>query len=62
MGIDYKYVDMDLLPEKEQEEARKDLMKHNPDCSYPSMVIDNEEFIVGFQPEKYSEIFDDSRD
>jgi len=61
MGLDYKYVDMDTLPEKEQEEAKKDQMKYNQDCSYPYMVVDNKKCIIGFKPDEYSELFNDRR-
>lgn len=50
LGLEYSYVDVDLLEEKDQEEAQKEINKHNPNVSFPTIVInDGEKVIVGFQ-------------
>ena len=48
LGVRYDYVDTDLLAGKEQEDVRKEIQKWNPRCSFPTLVINNQQCIVGF--------------
>lgn len=52
LGIDYQYVFVDLLEGDERESAVNEVARHNPDCSFPSIVIDDKECVVGFRPEE----------
>ena len=52
LGIGYDYIDMDALSSDEKLEVRQTVAKWNPACSFPTMVIDDKECIVGFQEEK----------
>jgi glutaredoxin-like protein NrdH len=51
-GIGYQYVDVDILEGAEQEAAMEEVKRWNPDCSFPSIVIDQATCIVGFNEEK----------
>lgn len=52
LGVAYRYVDVDLVPESEEEEVVEELKKWNKDTSFPTMIIGEKLVIVGFQPEK----------
>lgn len=55
LGVEYDYMYVDLLPADEKEKAMKIVEKWNPPCSFPTMVIDNNKCIVGFQEDKIRE-------
>ncbi len=55
LGIKYRYVYVDKLDEKESAEAAKEILKWNPDESFPTLVIDNSSCILGFDEEKIKE-------
>ncbi len=51
-GLEYSYIDMDLADEPERSEALAELKKWNGSASYPTVVIDQKECIVGFDEQK----------
>ena len=55
LGIKYRYIYVDKLDEKESAEASKQISKWNPDESFPTLVIDNNSCILGFDEEKIKE-------
>ena len=57
MNIDYFFVDMDLLEDPERSETKNELKRWNPDCTFPSLVIDQESCIVGFDEQKIRDAF-----
>ena len=52
LGIDYHYVYVDLADKNDLQEIESELKKWNPAGGFPTMVIDNKECIVGFQPDE----------
>lgn len=53
LGIDHDVVEVDLIEDSEEKNTViQDIMKWNPDCSYPTIVINNKDCIVGFDEEK----------
>lgn len=52
LGVGYDYLDVDLLEQDRQYEAREEIRKWNNECSFPTMVIDGRECIVGFKEDK----------
>ncbi len=48
LGVEYNYVDVDLAEGAEGEEVRKNLEHWNPRMSFPTLVLDNEKCIIGF--------------
>ena len=50
-GIDTEIIDVDLLTGAERERTMNEVRKLNPDCSFPTICID-EDVIVGFNEEK----------
>ena len=49
LGIEYDYLYVDLLQGQEKEQAIALVEKWNPDCSFPTLVIDDSKCIVGFK-------------
>jgi glutaredoxin len=50
-GIETEIIDVDLLTGAEREHTMNEIRKRNPDCSFPTICID-EDVIVGFNEEK----------
>lgn len=56
LGVEYRYINVDLLDKKEKEKIEKDVKKWNPKCNYPTMVINNKKCIVGFKEDEIQEV------
>ncbi len=54
LGVEYDYTDVDLLG-GEEEEVMETVKKHNPSRSFPTLVIDDNKAIVGFNEEEIRE-------
>lgn len=55
MGVAYDFVEVDILPEDEKERTLTEIKRFNPQCSYPTLVVNNEECIVGYNELKIKE-------
>ena len=55
LGVEYDYTDVDLLQGKEQDDVMNEVRKFNPDCNFPTMVIDGQKCIVGFKEDEIRE-------
>jgi len=55
IGVEYNYVFVDELKGEEKEEAINEIKKHNPRCSFPTIVFNDEKCIVGFKEEEIKE-------
>lgn len=55
LGVDYNYIDVDLLEGAKKEKAKEEVMRWNPKCSFPTLVIDNEKCITGYDEKKIKE-------
>ncbi len=51
LGVDYSYVDVDLLEGEGRKQAIKEVERWNPSRSFPTIVI-NDKCIVGFDESK----------
>jgi len=49
LGVEYDYTDVDLLAGAEKEATMEAVRKHNPACSFPTLVINDKKCIVGFK-------------
>ncbi|WP_287682133.1 glutaredoxin family protein [Methanobacterium sp.] len=56
VGAEYDYVYLDLLQGDEKQEVIQQVKKWNPQLSFPTMVINDKETIVGFNEDKVREI------
>lgn len=52
LGVEYRFVFVDLLPDEDKDEAVEEIRRWNPACSFPTIVIDNTECMVGFKPDE----------
>ena len=60
LGVEYEYVDIDLLSGEESARVREELKKYNPRASCPTLVVDDgKEVIIGFDEEKVRRCFAD---
>jgi glutaredoxin-like protein NrdH len=51
MGVEYDFLEVDLLPGDEKNKATEEVKKLNPRCSFPTLAV-NEQCIVGYDEEK----------
>ena len=51
LGVDYRYVYVDLLESKAKSEANKEVSRWNPEESFPTIII-NKKCIIGFQEDE----------
>ncbi len=54
LGVDYDYVYVDLAKES-KDKIDDEVRKWNPELSFPTIVIDDSECIVGFRPDVIKE-------
>ena len=52
MDIGFSYIDVDLLDGEEREAVMEELKRHNPRTSFPTLVIDGEDVIIGFDEDE----------
>lgn len=55
IGCEYEYIFIDLLDEKNRQNALKEVKKWNPRSSFPTVVINNKKCIIGFKEEELKE-------
>ena len=48
LDVSYEFIDVDELSGKDKSEVIEELEKHNPRCTFPTIVIDGE-CIVGYK-------------
>lgn len=56
LGVGYDYLDLDLLKGEERTVAKQELAKWNERCSFPTMVINDSECIVGYKEDRLREV------
>jgi glutaredoxin-like protein NrdH len=61
LGVEYRYIDVDLLEGQDKKEVVAEVTRWNPSSSYPTMVINNKS-IVGFQEEKIKQAVGSGKD
>lgn len=54
MKVEYDYIDVDEVPREEKQQIMDDVRAHNPQCSFPTVVINNS-CIVGFKEDRIRE-------
>jgi glutaredoxin len=56
LGVAYDYEYVDQLQGEEREAAIRKVTVWNPSCSFPTLVINNEKCIVGYQEREIREV------
>jgi glutaredoxin-like protein NrdH len=54
-GVAFDYVYVDLIHGQEREAVKERVRQWNPSESFPTIVIDNEQSVTGFKPERITE-------
>ncbi len=54
LGVEYDFVEVDLLQGEERSKATDEVKKLNPRCSFPTLSI-NDQCIVGYDEQKVKE-------
>ena len=55
LGIEFSYIYVDLLTGDERSETINEVQKWNPQLSFPTIVINDEDVIAGFKEEEIRE-------
>lgn len=55
LGVEYEYIDVDKLEDHDRKIIKEDLKKWNPACSFPTLVLDDKECILGYEPDEIKE-------
>ena len=58
LKIDYYFIDVDLVTGDDQKELIEEIKKYNPACSFPTMVINERDSIIGFDEDKIRDKFE----
>ncbi|KPK64803.1 glutaredoxin [candidate division WOR_3 bacterium SM23_42] len=61
LGIEYDYVDVDLLASEDRDKVKEEVLKWNSNGSYPTIVIDNTQGIAGYDPDKIKKVLGDGQ-
>ncbi|MDL2236637.1 glutaredoxin family protein [Christensenellaceae bacterium OttesenSCG-928-K19] len=54
--IAYSYVDVDMVPENEIEDVVAEQRGYNPSGSFPTIVVNGEKVIIGFDQEELEKL------
>jgi glutaredoxin len=54
-GVEYSYIFVDEVNEKEKDKVMDDVRRWNPRCSFPTMVINDKKCIVGYKEDEIKE-------
>ncbi|MFH1226288.1 MAG: glutaredoxin family protein [Planctomycetota bacterium] len=56
LGVEYDYVDVDLLEGENKDKAAEEIKKWNPKMSFPNLIVNNQKCIVGFDESQIKEV------
>ena len=57
-GVKFDYVYVDLLQGQEREEIIQQIRAWNPSVSFPTIVVDDAQCVVGYKPERLKEVLE----
>lgn len=56
LGLEYSYIDLDLLNDDVRDEVEKEFVRWNPDETFPTIVINNKKCVIGYQEDELKEL------
>lgn len=56
LNVEYYFLNIDLIDEKEEEKIREKIIKFNPSYSFPTLIINDEYAIVGYKKDRIMEV------
>jgi glutaredoxin-like protein NrdH len=57
LGVDFDYIYVDLLSGNEEEGAIREVKRFNPSVSFPTVIINDERAILGFDEQAIRKAF-----
>ncbi len=55
-GVEYQFVDVDLLEDDDRDKAREAILKLGATLSYPTIIVDDKTVITGFKKDQLKEV------
>lgn len=55
LGVGYDFVEVDVLSSDEKESTLAEIKRFNPQCSFPTLVVNEKECIIGYNESKIKE-------
>ena len=55
LGLEYSYIFVDQVDEKEKDKVMDDMRRWNPRSSFPTIVINDEKCVVGYKEDEIKE-------
>ncbi|HVN98318.1 MAG TPA: glutaredoxin family protein [Syntrophorhabdaceae bacterium] len=52
LGVGYDFVEVDAASEEDREAALTEIKRFNPQCSFPTLVVNDKQCIVGYDEAK----------
>jgi glutaredoxin-like protein NrdH len=59
LGVEYSYIDVDLLDEKFLHEVEHEFKHWNPKMSFPTIVINKKNCVVGFREDEIRKLLNE---
>jgi len=59
-GVSYDYIDVDLLDDEDEEIVREEIRKYTNSSSFPTIIIDNKDCVLGFNEERIAEAIENA--
>ena len=56
LGVEYSYIYVDLVDDSEKDKVMEDVRKCNPRNSFPTIVINDKECIIGYNEDEIREV------
>jgi glutaredoxin-like protein NrdH len=56
LGVEYSYINVDLLEKDEKDKIVNEVKKWNPRLNYPTIVINDAKCIVGYKEDEIKEV------
>ncbi len=57
LNVAFDYMDVDKLEKEARASTLDEIRKWNPACTFPSLIVNNDSCIVGFNEKKLRELF-----
>jgi glutaredoxin-like protein NrdH len=57
LGVEFDYIYVDLLSDNEEESAIREVKRFNPSVSFPTVIINDERAILGFDEQAIRRAF-----
>jgi glutaredoxin len=55
LGVDYYYIDVDLVTGDDVDKVRDEMGRWNPMLSFPTIIIDDDKVITGYREQELKE-------